>query len=57
MKEETTPEQPLAGRRRQILDDETFDRFQLDTPERKSAWVKAFIGGLTRVIRNIGGKS
>jgi hypothetical protein len=55
MKEETTPEQPLAGRRRQILDDETFDR--LDTPERKSAWVKAFIGGLTRVIRNIGGKS
>jgi hypothetical protein len=55
MKEETTQEQPLAGRRRQILDDETFDR--LDTPERKSAWVKAFIGGLTRVIRNIGGKS
>lgn len=51
----TTPEQQLmsARRRRQIIDDETMDRLELDTPERRDAWVKDFIGRLTGVLRNI----
>ena len=57
IKDETTPEQPPARRRRQILDDETLDRFEHETPEQKSAWVKDFIDRLAGVVRNIGGKS
>jgi hypothetical protein len=52
----TTPEQRLntVRRRRQILDDETMDRLELDTPDREDAWVKDFIGRLTGVLRNVG---
>jgi hypothetical protein len=56
LKDETTPAQRPAGRRRQILDDETLDRPELDKPEREKARVKNFIDRLTRVIRNIRGK-
>jgi hypothetical protein len=56
LKEKTAAEHRLVRRRRQILDDETLDRFELDTPERKSAWVKDFIDRFAGVIRNIGGK-
>jgi hypothetical protein len=31
-----------------------MDRLELDTPERKDAWVKDFIGRLTGALRNIG---
>jgi hypothetical protein len=53
----TTPEQELlraTRRRRQIMDDETMDRLELDTPQREDAWVKDFIGRLVGVVRNIG---
>jgi hypothetical protein len=49
----TTPEQLMtARRRRQILDEQTMDRLELDTPEREDAWVRDFIGRLTGVLRN-----
>jgi hypothetical protein len=50
-----TPEHRLitVRRRRQILDDQTMDRLELDTPEREDAWVKDFIGRLAGVFRNI----
>jgi hypothetical protein len=52
----TTPEQRLitVRRRRQIVDDETMDRLELNTPEREDAWVKDFIARLTGVIRSKG---
>jgi hypothetical protein len=51
----TTPEQRLlTRRRRQILDDETMDRLDPDTPERKDAWVRDFIARLAGVIRSKG---
>jgi hypothetical protein len=51
----TTPEQRLitAPRRRQMLDDRTMDRLELDTPELEYAWVKDFIDRLSGVLRNI----
>jgi hypothetical protein len=52
----TTPEQELsrASRRRpQIMDDETVDRLELDSPQREDAWVKGFIGRLAGVIRYV----
>ena len=52
----TTPEQELlrtTRRRRQIMDDRTMDRLELDTPQREDAWVKDFIGRLAGVIRSI----
>jgi hypothetical protein len=52
----TTPEEQLlrAGRRRrQIMDDQTMDRLELDTPQREDAWGKDFICRLAGVIRNI----
>jgi hypothetical protein len=52
----TTPEQILARRRRQIMDDRTLDRLELNTPERENAWVSDFIGRLAGVIRSLGGK-
>jgi hypothetical protein len=59
-KDETTPAQRPAGRRRQILDDETLDRLDFDKPEhepeREKASVTNFIDRLARVIRNIRGK-
>jgi len=54
--QKTTVEQRLVRRRRQILDDETLDRFELDTPGRKGAWMKEFIDRFAGVIRNIGSK-
>jgi hypothetical protein len=52
----TVPEQHLldARRRRQIIDDQTMDRLELDTPEREDAWVKDFINRLTGVLRSTG---
>ncbi len=53
----TTPEQlPAPPHRSQILDEETVDRFEPDTPEREDAWVKDFIRRLAQTIRSIGGK-
>ena len=50
----TTPEQRLvARRRRQIMDDETLDRLELDTPEHKDSWVRDFIARLAGVIRSM----
>jgi len=51
-----TPEQQLltARRGRQIMDDQTMDRLELNTQEREDAWVRDFIGRLAGVIRNIG---
>jgi hypothetical protein len=45
-----------ARRRRQILDDESVEPFEPDTPESENAWVMNFIDHLAGVIRNIGGK-
>jgi hypothetical protein len=54
----TAPEQLLlARRRRQMWDEQTMDRLELDTPEREDSWVKDFIARLTGVIRNKSGKS
>jgi hypothetical protein len=54
----TTPEQRLlTRRRRQIWDDQTMDRLELDTPEREDSWVKDFIARLAGVIRSDSGKS
>ena len=51
----TTPEQRLlTAQRRQIVDDQTMDRLELDTPEREDAWVKDFMGRLTGMFRDIG---
>jgi hypothetical protein len=49
----TTPGQQLLRRRQQLLDDQTMDRLELDTPKREDAWVKDFIGRLAGTIRNI----
>ena len=54
----TTPERRLlTRRRRQIWDDQTMDRLELDTPEREDSWVKDFIARLAGVIRSDSGKS
>jgi hypothetical protein len=52
----TTPEQILARRRRQIMDDRTMDRLELNTPERENVWVRDFIGRLAGVIQTLGVK-
>ena len=48
----------MARRRRQILDNETMDRLELDMPMpvREDPWVKDFIGRLASMIRGISGK-
>jgi hypothetical protein len=54
----TTPEQRLlTARHRQIMDDQTMDRLELDTPEREDSWVKDFIARLNGVIRSYSGKA
>ena len=54
----TTPEQRLlTRRRRQIRDDQTMDRLELDTPDREDSWVKDFIARLAGVVRSDSGKS
>jgi hypothetical protein len=52
----TNPErqQVSARRRRQIMDDQMMDRLELNTPERKDAWVRDFIRRLAGAMRNIG---
>jgi hypothetical protein len=52
----TVPEQHLldARCRRQIIDDQTMDRLELDTPEREDAWVEDFINRLAGVFRSTG---
>jgi hypothetical protein len=55
----TTPERLPAPRpRRQILDEETADRFEPEREEAgvEDAWVKDFIRRLAQTIRSIGGK-
>jgi hypothetical protein len=56
LKEETTPEQRLAGRRQQILDDKTLEPRELHIPEDEDSWVKDFIDRLAGMTRNIDGK-
>jgi hypothetical protein len=50
----TAPEQRLitVRSRRQIVDDETMDRLELNTPEREDAWVKDFVARLTGEVRS-----
>lgn len=52
----TTPEQLLARRRRQIMDDGTGESRELHTTEHEDSWVRGLIARLAGVIRSIGGK-
>jgi hypothetical protein len=56
----TYPEQALLKRRRQILDDETGDSRNFNTPPqdntwaRETAWAKNFVSRLAEVVRSMG---
>jgi hypothetical protein len=56
----TLPEQHLLRRRRQILDDETQDRYGVDAHDDGSAqpdsWIADFMARLAALVGKTGGK-